>query len=56
MNPVSRQSVTTELVADTMHPLMDPQFINVSNVILVNQPQLFVLMVKADSLADVTFR
>ncbi|XP_078257383.1 polycystin-1 [Rhinoraja longicauda] len=56
VNPVSRQSVTTELVADTMHPLMDPQFINVSNVILVNQPQLFVLMVKADSLAEVTFR
>ncbi|XP_051889314.1 polycystin-1 [Pristis pectinata] len=56
VNPVSSQSVTTELVADTMRPLMDPEFINMSNVILVNKPQLFVLMVKADSLAEVTFR
>ncbi|XP_072882775.1 polycystin-1 [Hemitrygon akajei] len=56
VNPVSSQSVTTKLVADTMHPLMDPQFINMTNVILVNKPQLFFVTVKADSLAEVTFR
>uniref|UniRef100_UPI00398EAF00 polycystin-1 n=1 Tax=Pristiophorus japonicus TaxID=55135 RepID=UPI00398EAF00 len=56
VNPVSRQSVTTELVADTMHPLMDPQFIDVPSMILVNKPQRFILRIKADSLAEVTFR
>ncbi|XP_067860482.1 polycystin-1 [Heptranchias perlo] len=56
MNPVSRQSVETELEADTMLPLMDPQFINVSSMIPVNKPRRFILKIKADSLAEVTFR
>ncbi|XP_067914731.1 polycystin-1 [Heterodontus francisci] len=56
VNPVSRQSVATELIADVMHPLTDPQFINVSSMMLVNKPQRFVLRIKADSMAEVTFR
>ncbi|XP_048411204.2 polycystin-1 [Stegostoma tigrinum] len=56
VNPVSEQNIETELVADTMHPLTDPQFINLSGTVLVDKPHTFTFRIMVDSLADITFR
>ncbi|XP_043571141.1 polycystin-1 [Chiloscyllium plagiosum] len=56
VNPVSKQSIETELVADTMHPLTDPQFIRLSSMLLVDTPHKFTFRITVDSLAEVTFR
>ncbi|GCC34843.1 hypothetical protein chiPu_0013320 [Chiloscyllium punctatum] len=56
VNPVSKQSIETELVADTMHPLTEPQFIHLSSMLLVDTPHKFTFRITVDSLAEVTFR
>eukprot|EP00062_Callorhinchus_milii_P004488 gi/632943693/ref/XP_007887086.1/ PREDICTED: polycystin-1-like [Callorhinchus milii] len=56
VNPVSNQTVETDLIADTMYPMVDAEFVGVSNVIPVNMSRTFTFSIRVDILAEVTFR
>ncbi|XP_066559064.1 polycystin-1 [Amia ocellicauda] len=55
-NPVSSESLEVKLTAGLMHPLEDPMFLSVGEVLAVNTSQVFVFRVKVDISISVTFR
>uniref|UniRef100_A0A4W3JL02 Polycystic kidney disease 1b n=1 Tax=Callorhinchus milii TaxID=7868 RepID=A0A4W3JL02_CALMI len=50
VNPVSNQTVETDLIADTMYPMVDAEFVGVSNVIPVNMSRTFTFSIRVDIL------